>query len=502
MKKFTLLLTLICFTLQASIAQIRYFDEVFDDVTVTPTLYGANATIAALLFDPTVNEAIPRPLNAEVYTPTGDTETNRPAIILLHTGNFLPTVLNGGCGGTIGDADMVNLATKLAKKGYVAVVADYRIGWNPTDPDQQQRTFFLINASYRGVQDAYTCVRYLKKTVAEDGNPWGVDPNRIGMWGLGTGGYITYGAATLNSVMDTWIPKFTTPNGPMVSAGINGDLEGKTVGVIPTGFPWPTPNDTLCYPNHVNYSSDFQLAVASGGALGDTSWIDAGDVPTLSFHVPTDPFAPCEADVLIVPGVNFAVVEVMGPCMSQPLMQASGMNDVFNEPWGDEYTAGAVANGGSNSFFPFPSSDPAESAPWNYASSSEPYGVAGSDCDTDEATAQIYVDSMLNYFCPRACAAFGLYPDCTDVTSTANLDAQEVGLSIQPNPATDQIRFQTKELAIESIYVYDMNGRLVKAHTDIDGTDFTMNRNNLPNGIYAAQLRFAEGIVTQRIVFQ
>ncbi|MEM8909033.1 MAG: T9SS type A sorting domain-containing protein [Bacteroidota bacterium] len=499
MKKFTLLLTLICFTLQINFAQ-RYLEEVFTDVTVTPAIYGQNATIAGLLFDPTVNEAVLRPLNAEIYTPDGDTETSRPAIILLHTGNFLPPVLNGGCGGTIGDADMVNLATRLARKGYVAIVADYRIGWNPTDPDQQQRTFFLINAAYRGVQDARTCVRYLKRSVAEDNNPWGIDPDKIAMWGLGTGGYITYGAATLNDVTDTFIPKFVTPSGPMVVESINGDVEGTSVGVIPAGFPWPTPNDTLCYPNHVDYDSDFQLAVASGGALGDTSWIDSDDVPIISFQVPTDPFAPCEADVLIVPGVNFAVVEVMGACLIHPIIDARGTNDIFNNAtWTDPFTAAALASGGTNGFMPFLSNDPAESAPWNFAFSSEPYGVADSDCPTDEAGAQIYVDSMLNFFCPRACLAMDL---ACETVSTQELDVQELGLTIQPNPAIDQVRFQTKEKPIESIYVYDFNGRLVKAHVNIDHNFFEMRRHNLPTGVYAAQLRFADGIVTQRVVFK
>ena len=28
----------------------------------------------------------------DIYTPSGDTETNRPAVILIHTGSFLPDI--------------------------------------------------------------------------------------------------------------------------------------------------------------------------------------------------------------------------------------------------------------------------------------------------------------------------------------------------------------------------------------------------------------------------
>ena len=73
-----------------------------------------------------------QPLRAQFYSPDGDTETKRPLVIYLHTGNFIPFSFNGSCGGTVKDSSNVEIATRLAKMGYVVAVVEYRQGWLPT----------------------------------------------------------------------------------------------------------------------------------------------------------------------------------------------------------------------------------------------------------------------------------------------------------------------------------------------------------------------------------
>ncbi|MDV7394697.1 hypothetical protein RZS08_25155, partial [Arthrospira platensis SPKY1] len=163
------------------------------------------------------------------------------------------------------------------------------------------------------------------------------------------------------------------------------------------------------------------LTVNMGGALGDSSWITADDGPMISFQVPTDPFAPCGiGTVLVPPPINLPVVEVVGACYFQNQIAAAGLNSAFaNFAFADEVTNIAKArNGGVEGFLPFPSSDPAEGAPWNYSASAEPYGVAGSDCDTDSETAHVYIDSIMQYFLPRACLTLDLGCDLWPFTST------------------------------------------------------------------------------------
>jgi len=501
MKNFTLLLFLSILTIQLGFSQEeRFIDDVFTDVAVQENvIYGVNATILPRLAGLT-DEAVPRPLNADVYTPMGDTDTERPLIILLHTGNFLPPTNNGGCGGTVKDNDMVNFATRLAKKGYVVAVADYRIGWNPLDPSQTTRTFFLINAAFRGVQDTRTAVRYFKRTVAENSNPFGVDPNKIAVWGLGTGGYISYGSAFLDVVEDTFVSKFSVNGVPMVIRDFNGNVDGTTFGIAPANYPGFPEGDTLCYANHVEYSSEYQLGIAAGGANGEDSWVDANDIPFIGFHVQTDPFAPCETGVLTVPPpANLPIVSVSGACTTIPLVNAAGLNDVIDVEFKDDISPAA---GDVVGLYRFTSTDPMESAPWNFSLSEDPYGTDPEvPCQTEAVETQIVVDTMMAYVTPRICLALNLGCNLDGITtSTNNLDAAQVGLSVMPNPAYVDVRFEAAE-KIQSIYVYDLTGRLVKAHTDINNVQFTMQRHNLANGLYIAQVRFENGFVSQKLSF-
>ena len=88
-------------------AQTRYLDEVFDtsELTVhTDVTYGSNYEVltgAPVLID----------LKMDVYEPDQaiDTETDRPLFIYIHTGNFLPIVINGSATGQRIDSTAVEM---------------------------------------------------------------------------------------------------------------------------------------------------------------------------------------------------------------------------------------------------------------------------------------------------------------------------------------------------------------------------------------------------------
>lgn len=499
MKKSTLFVFFIflsCFQLAAQ----RFLEPVFEDVTVTADItYGVNATV---LLVSQFNEAVPQPLELDFYEPTGDDSESRPLVILLHTGNFLPPLVNGGCTGSKKDATVVDIATRLAKMGYVVAAANYRLGWNPLAEPQTARVFGIINAAYRGVQDSRTVIRYFNKTV-EEGNPYNIDPNRIVMWGVGTGGYVSLASATLDTITDTYITKFTTPAGPMVNEVINGDVNGETFGVVPPGVTYPFPaNDTLNYPNHVGYSSEFHLAVNLGGALGDLSWIDENDVPTISFHVPSDPYAPCETGIVLVPVQNLSVVEVSGSCAAQPVFVSTGTNAAIDAggPYDDAVSVEArTKNGGIESLYLFETEEIDDSAPWQYTSSLMPYGMPGSPdpCNTDAVEAGLYLDTIMSYFAPRAYAVLNLTAGAYDL-----IPAKEVGLKIAPNPATAQVLIQTDaEFPISDMGLYDLQGRLLEQKTNVQHNQIRLERRSLPPGVYVVKLRIKDRIVAQKLVF-
>ncbi len=508
MKKFNILLfLLICGIMALQAQNRRYIDQIFSNVELTTNVsYGVNATV---LLAQQVGQAVPQQLLMDVYQPEGDTESKRPVVLVFHTGNFLPKNVNGGPNGVKEDSTVVEVCTRLAKMGYVAASVDYRLGWNPIDVVQSNRIFGIINAAYRGVQDARTAIRYFKLSVAENNNPFGVDTTKMVVWGIGTGGYISLATASLDSYNKVLLPKFTTTIGgqpfPMVVESINGDINGTTVGVVPLGIPYPFPaGDTLCYPNHTKYSSDYQLTVNMGGAMGDSSWVDAGQKPIISFHVPTDPFAPYNCAVLNVPPpINLPVVDV---CGSNAVSQ---QQDQFgnNQLWKDANFIDPLSqlintrNGGREGLCPFPSDDPTDAGRWDFYDPNDP---TVTNDPPDPVTARLYIDTIMAYYAPRACVALGLDCDLTGIVSSTKdvITANDVQLKMMPNPAYAEVSFQSAaEFPIQDIQVFDLSGRLVKAVNNLKNNSYRMQRDDLPNGMYIVKLRFEKGLVTQKLIF-
>jgi acetyl esterase/lipase len=126
MKKNLLLLSCVfLFATNQIVAQQRYLDEVFTNVTMTSGItYGQNYSI--LTGTPTLID-----LKLDVYEPTGDTVSMRPLIIYLHTGSFLPILFNKTPTGSRQDSATMEMCKQFARRGYVAVSIDYRLGWNP-----------------------------------------------------------------------------------------------------------------------------------------------------------------------------------------------------------------------------------------------------------------------------------------------------------------------------------------------------------------------------------
>ena len=487
----------------SSISQ-RYLQEVFTDVTVDTTIvYGVNATI---LYYPFLNQAVPEQLLMDVYHPTGDTVTERPLILYFHTGNFLPHPQNQSPSGTRKDLNVIEMCSRLARMGYVVASCDYRLGWNPVATTQDERVKSLINAAYRGVQDCRTAIRYFRKSEAEMSNPYRIDPDRICVWGQGTGGYIAFASATLDNYSDILIPKFTSVDTltgnpvPMVIEFVNGDIYGTSVGFVP-----PT-QDTLCYPNHVGYSSDFNVMVNMGGALGDSSWLDASDIPMISFHSPTDPFAPYYIGTVIVPGVNLPVVEVSGSGHAQEMAATLGLNSSFTsiEPAQDPYSMQAnMYNNGNYGLYPLnrPVGQEADSAPWEWWTSDNPNNQSGllTNPDMSETKGMTYLDSIQGYVAPRLMCALGLpgAPCDSPANVFSNNDKNNSAISVYPNPADQfvNIRWNNDHNQKTMIQCFDLTGKLVFMANMI-GKTLSVDTSMLESGTYILQV--SNGTISQR----
>lgn len=492
-----------------------FLEEVYTDVTVSRNhVYSVNATV---LYFSLFQEAVAEPQIFDLYQPAGDTSALRPLIIYFHTGNFLPYPQNTSVNGTLRDSTVVTMANKLARSGYVVASATYRKGWNPVAPSKDERVLTLINAAYRGVQDANTAVRYFKKSVVEDGNPWRIDTSRIVLFGDGTGGYITLNT----SALDAYIKIPTASNGkfllsdslgnfyPMVIEAVNGDIEGKLVGINP-GIPFlPFPvGDTLNYPNHVEYSSDFAVGVNLGGAIGDTAWVDPGQPPVISVHVPYDPFAPYKEGIVVVP-VNppLEVVEVQGSYLVSYLANNYGNNNSITPtnvtPFQFDVTAAANSrNDGLEGLFPiYGTGGPFDSAPWTFWDPASNVNSAigfQQNNDMSREKAVTYMDSILAYVLPRLYTTL----DLAQLVSTNEiLDVEDLQLVTYPNPSTDEIFIASHpDYLIRGISVFDVKGTQINSYSKINDNYFSLPVKGLVPGQYILQLQFDQGIAARQIM--
>ncbi len=523
----------------------RYLTEVFDDVQVTSDVtYGQNTTLLFIAQLGPVKED----LKMDVYEPVNDNVTERPLVILLHTGNFLPRIVNGGIMGTKSDSSAVEIATRLAKMGYVVASVDYRLGWNPAAPSQPLRALGLIQAAYRGIQDARSAVRFFRNDAA-NADLYKIDSDKVAVWGNGTGGYIGLGMATLdsyNEILMTEMPagKFffdsdgdpNTPDIPMVVPTYHGDIEGKLEVIAPAdGFGYSM-GDTSSFSNWPDESSEVQLVLNVGGALGDISWLDENSAPIISFHHYLDPFAPYESDVLRVPGTNDLIVEVQGSRAIAEKQNTLGNNQPFIDAnISDEWTTAAMNNSAiaGHDYYEAlsPKVDPANvlgtiegvvidwwdpeavpgdlsnpmMLPWNQLPNTlaDPNGTItfdqsgmASNIGQGPDKAKTNIDSLIGFFAPRAVAVMGL------TTGTENIAAEEVAMEIAPNPTSSIFNITSNvDSPIQQVRIFDLNGRLVRQYDAVNENKLTVDRSNLASGMHIVMVTFEEGVVSKKVMF-
>ena len=143
--------------------QVRYRDQVFSAVTVTNNVtYGSAVNLSGQTIT----------LQLDMYQPTGDTVTSRPAIVWVHGGSF--------SGGSKTSAELVDEATTFAKLGFVNVSINYRL----ESPGCSGSLSNCGQAIQEAWADAQTAVRFMRTNAAT----YGVDPNRIAIGGSSAGG--------------------------------------------------------------------------------------------------------------------------------------------------------------------------------------------------------------------------------------------------------------------------------------------------------------------------
>jgi acetyl esterase/lipase len=513
MKK--LLLTITSFFLIASAAfSQRYLTEIFPSASVTPDVIYAN-NISVLTGTPTAMD-----IKMDIYEPAGmpDPLAERPLIIYLHTGSFLPLIINQTTTGSKIDSAAREICTQLARRGYVAASIDYRLGWNPAalgPPGQDIRTGTLLQAVYRAIQDLKACVRYFKADAAGS-NTYGIDTSNIILGGQGTGGYIALAYMFLDDTLEYYLPKFTaaTTNAqygfvagqPYINQSLMGDLDG--YGGIPL---LNNPNNTPGMTHTVHFG--FNL----GGALGDSSWVEGGEPPVVAFHVVGDPFAPYACGPVIVPTTGDFVVDVCGSSDLIPRTTAAGNNTYTTAGFTDPYTLAAnMNNGGNDGLYGFVTNPLTQAGPWEWWDSTTVVNIAVAlgmtaaqgtqihqnslltNPDMSKAKALAYIDTIMNYVNPRIVYSLGL------PTGIEQINILQNSISVYPNPAGEIVYVELKNIPeqMEGIKVYDVMGNLVKEIQNVKTTSIVLNRAELDPGMYVLKIKAGKGEVQKKLVLR
>ncbi len=561
-----------------SFAQTRYLEEVFDEVNIQQNVaFGFNVDalrsnftdLAGYQADYNVvndlivagenvplnyfqsNGALPAedhttlklfPLNMDIYTPAGDVETDRPLIIYLHTGNFLPPIINKGITGSKADSALVNHCKKWAKTGYTVAAINYRTGWNPVSEDPDVRRGTLLKAVYRAIHDTQTAVRFFRATTAQ-GNPFGINGEDVILFGQGSGGYVAQAYATLNDYNTeiAGLDKFIGDNGlPYVLEGIDGSIDGGP------GFLRVT--DPL---QVAGLDRSISMAINAGGALADISWLDAGEPPMVSIHAIRDPFAPFDDGTVVVPTTNENVVDVSGSNVFIQLANDLGNNNAFkNMPGNDPYTQRArslygetfeyilasqptiTVNESPEGLFPVlvpintinGNRFTNESGPWDWwdyntlvavvAGTNAALGLSGDDAynadvyhgqgmagnpGMGQVKGMAYIDTIQGYTNPRIMCVLGIEGVDCGLVSTNNT-IQDNSTVIFPNPTRDALTIRNNDFVIREVRMYDITGRMVGG-TIVNAKEYRLERGSLNNGVYMMQITFDNQTITRKVLF-
>lgn len=546
-------------------SQTRYLQEVFTDAQVNITNnvpYAVNLSLEPLVISNLTGQPpVPPGLDTllmDIYQPNQvvDQAVSRPLIIYVPTGNFLPPGFNGAPTGSRKDSSAVNIAKSMAKRGFVVAVIDYRLGWNPVSPDQVIRTGTILNAAYKGQQDSKAAVRFFRADASAN-NLFKVDGTKVALLGEGTGGYIVMAHAYLDKpwkiarlpgLGNAKFLRSTNPDVSVIDTLKIGNFDGTNF-IQPDGSLLQQTGDLLDIigniPNNPQFDSKVQAVINLGGALGDTSWIDAGQVPLISLHAVRDPNAPYQIGDVIVPTTgNLVIPFASGSGFNITQVTSLGNNSSFQgKTYTDAVSARAqslyntsisfdgapIAIGNGKGLYPFvlpenPVKTFNHGSPWQFWNSAQPSaqfpvqtpnGVINTHTagtfsnpfmaqsnEVGRSTGLLYIDTIAQFVSPRLACALGLSEcDVIGIENTSNIAST---ISVFPNPANQIVNIALKNEAdqMQSIRIFDVTGKLVENIQTVNQSVYQYNRKNLNAGIYLFEVKTNKGIGTIKVTIQ
>lgn len=361
----------------------------------------------------------------------------------VSTSRALVIVAHGGSfiGGSKTGVDVVPICNDLARLGYVAVSMEYRIGMNNfpfPGPDSADATESVM----RAVHDGRAAVRYFRQNARIGGNTYKIDTNNIFFAGVSAGGFIGLHMAYLDQLAE--YPNYIDTLQPGLLGGVEG-LSGSQ-----------------------GYPSEVKAVVNICGAIGDTAWIKPGDEPVLSFHGTNDNTVPYGSAIIVLSGF-YPLLEVDGSSSIDAQVDALGIENCFETFEGADHTP----------------------------------EISGGTAATQAAYYDTIITITRNFLEHYTC---GIPLDCNKTITPVGINdiASDADFNIYPNPTynsatIDLEAFKGNEVTIE---LYDVMGRKAKSVNNIKSDSYTLQRDNLPNGIYFMNVLVEGKIFSKKIVFE
>lgn len=391
----------------------RYHNYIFADSVVTDINYGSATNLS--------NNT--EQLDLDIHFPKGDVVTSRPLVIMAHGGNFL--------GGDKAGSDVMNLCTNLAQMGYVVASINYRVGMKNfpfPGPDSTDAAETVIRASH----DAKAAVRFFRASF-ENGNPYGIDTSLIFFSGVSAGGFMALNVGYFDKLSE--FPTFVDTTG---EPGLSGGVEGVS------GSP--------------GYSSNVAGIINICGAIRDTAWIDAGDIPMLNLHGDQDGTVPYGSALIYLLG-TYPLLDVDG---SQSIAaRADEMNIIncFETHEGQNHV---------------------------------PHTDNGPYYDT---TINLMRNFMAHFVCgdPLNCN-YGPV-----ITSTPNV--YSAGFDIYPNPSENEFNVELPSNELSQVVITDIQGKIVFSETRT-GNNYQITRPEIAAGTYIIKISQADKLYSGKIIFK
>ncbi len=206
----------------------RYLNQIFPNVTVDSAVYST-----------------PYGLKMDIYSPSGDTLSRRPVIVLAHGGSFI--------GGTRqNDVTVDSLCVRFAKRGYVTVSIDYRLSdlLSMVSTDST----LAIDEVVKAISDGKAAIRYLVKDAATT-NAYKIDTNNIFIGGNSAGAVLYMHVGYIDNIGEC-------PSYIATAMAANGGFEGNS--------------------GNAGYTTKSKAIINLAGGLNTTAFLTAGKKPSVN----------------------------------------------------------------------------------------------------------------------------------------------------------------------------------------------------------------------------